>query len=202
MDDVDRDETTAYLIAWSRGDASALEPLMDRVYDRLRRLAGTFMNRERDGHTLQTTELVNEAYLRLVRHDRVEWRDQAHFFAIAGRVMRRILVDHARRLSKVKRGCNPKKLPIESVAWMSEERAPELLALDDALGTLAANDAELARVVELKIFGGLGDEEIAEVVGLSTATVSRRYRAARAWLYVYMSDDDASVVESASAGGT
>jgi len=188
----DENGITALLIAWSQGDASALEPLMERVYERLRRLAGSFMNRERDEHTLQTTALVNEAYLRLVRQDRVAWRDRAHFFAIAGRVMRRILVDHARRLGKVKRGSNAQKLPLDAIDCMAAERAPELLALDDSLKMLAANDGELARIVELKYFGGLAKEEIAEVMGLSPATVTRRYRVARTWLYCYMAEGEAA----------
>ena len=186
----DEDAITALLIAWSRGDATALEPLMERVYERLKRLAGRFMSQERDEHTLQTTALVHEAYVRLVRQDRVEWRDQAHFFAIAGRVMRRILVDHARRLGKIKRGSHAQKLPLDALDCLADERAPELLALDESLEMLAANDAELSRIVELKYFGGLGKEEIAEVMGMSPATVTRRFRAARAWLYCYMSDDE------------
>ncbi|MEM7351809.1 MAG: ECF-type sigma factor [Acidobacteriota bacterium] len=190
MSKPDEADITALLIAWSHGDATVLEPLMERVYERLHRLAGRFMNQERDEHTLQTTELVNEAYLRLVRQDRVQWRDQAHFFAIAGHVMRRILVDHARRLAKVKRGGNAQKLPLDALACMTEERAPELLALDDSLKTLAANDAELARIVELKYFGGLVKEEIAEVMGLSPATVTRRYRVARSWLYLYIAEGE------------
>lgn len=147
MRTTDEDDITALLIAWSDGDASVLDTLMERVYKRLHRLAGRFMNQERDEHTLQTTELVNEAYLRLVRQDRVRWRDQAHFFAIAGHAMRRILVDHARRVGNAKRGGNVQKLPLEALACLPDERAPELLALDDSLKTLAANDAELARIV-------------------------------------------------------
>lgn len=191
MKESGEDDITGLLIAWSDGDAAALEPLMERVYDRLRRLAGSFMNQERGEHTLQTTALVHEAYLRLIRQDRVAWRDQAHFFAIAGRVMRRILVDYSRRLGKVKRGSHAQKLPLDALACLTEERAPELLALDDSLKMLAANDDELARIVELKYFGGLTKEEIAEVMGMSSATVTRRYRAARAWLYCYMADDEA-----------
>lgn len=185
------DDITGLLVAWSSGDASALEPLMARVYDRLHRLAGRFMNQERDEHTLQTTALVNEAYLRLVRQDRVQWRDQAHFFAIAGHIMRRILVDHARRTASAKRGPDLRKLPLDVLASFSFERAPELLALDEALHTLHAHDAELAKLVELKYFGGLTKEDIAEVLGISSATVTRRYRAARAWLYAYMAQPDA-----------
>ncbi len=185
------DDITGLLLAWSGGDASALEPLMARVYDRLHRLAGRFMNQERDEHTLQTTALVNEAYLRLVRQDRVQWRDQAHFFAIAGHVMRRILVDHARRAASAKRGPDVQRLPLDVLSCFSFERAPELLALDEALQTLQSHDAELARIVELKYFGGLTKEDIAEVMGISSATVTRRYRAARAWLYAYMAKPDA-----------
>ncbi len=187
----DDNDITDLLVAWSQGNAGVLEPLMERVYDRLHRLAGRFMNQERDEHTLQTTALVNEAYLRLVRQDRVQWRDQAHFFAIAGRVMRRILVDHARRNTSIKRGANAQKLPLDALDGMTQNRAPEVLALDESLKRLAENDAELARIVELKYFGGLTKEEISEVMAISSATVTRRYQAARAWLYAYMVDSEA-----------
>ena len=185
----DPGEITRLLKVWSGGDASALDRLLDLVHDRLHRLAGSFMNRERSQHTLQTTELVNEAYLRLVRQDQVQWRDQVHFFAIAGKVMRRILVDHARRNTQAKRGGKAQWLPLEKAEWMPVKRARELVELDEALKTLEAREAELAWVVELKYFGGLIKEEIAEVMGLSPATVTRRYRAARAWLYFYLVEE-------------
>ena len=197
MGDAHRDEITELLVAWSNGDASVLGRLMELVHDRLHRLAGRFMNQERSEHTLQTTALVNEAYLRLVRQDQGRWRDQVHFFAIAGRVMRRILVDHARRQSRAKRGSGAAKIPLDSLSALSadplsEQRSPELLALDDALQALEAEDAELARVVELKYFGGLTKEEIAEVTGLSSATVTRRYRTAKAWLYLFLTEEEGS----------
>ncbi|MEM7052642.1 MAG: ECF-type sigma factor [Acidobacteriota bacterium] len=185
----DEHEITRLLMAWSGGDGSVLERLMELVHDRLHRLAGSFMNRERDEHTLQTTALVNEAFLRLVRQDQVQWRDQVHFFAVAGWVMRRVLVDHARRHAKVKRGGNAQKIPIEQLEHLSVERSADLLALDEALRTLEAQDESLARLVELKYFGGLTKEEIAEVMDLSSATVTRRWRTARAWLYVYLAEE-------------
>ncbi|MEM7479692.1 MAG: ECF-type sigma factor [Acidobacteriota bacterium] len=186
MNPVNGDDITDLLVAWSGGDRSVLDRLMEVVHDRLHRLAGSFMNRERKEHTLQTTALVNEAFLRLVRQDRVEWRDQVHFFAVAGWVMRRILVDHARRQSKLKRGANAQKIPLDRIEHLSVERSSDLLALDEALRTLEEHDSELARLVELKYFGGLIKEEIAEVMDLSPATVTRRWRAARAWLYLFL----------------
>lgn len=187
MHEAGSEDITGLLLAWSSGDESVLERLMELIYGRLHRLAESFMNQERPEHTLQTTALVNEAYLRLIRQDQVQWRDQVHFFAVAGWVMRRILVDHARRNAKVKRGGGVYKLPLEELGSIPVERAPDLLALDDALRTLEANDAELARIVELKYFSGMVKEEIAEVMGLSPATVTRRFRAAKAWLYFYLS---------------
>ncbi len=179
-------EITRLLVAWSRGDEDALHELMPLVQERLRRLAASFLNHERSGHTLQTLGLVNEAYLRLIDQEQVSWRDRAHFFAIAGRLMRRILVDHARRQGYAKRGGGAQKVSVEHLERMSIDRPPDLVALDDALKTLAEKDRQLARLVELRYFGGLTKEEIAEVLGISSATVTRRWRMAKAWLYSYL----------------
>ena len=179
-------EVTRLLIAWSNGDERALGQLMPLVYDRLRRMSGSFLRYERPDHTLQTTALVNEAYLRLVDQGQVRWRDRAHFLAIAGQMMRRILVDHARRRGYAKHGGEAQKISAEELEHLSVDRAPDLVALDEALVSLAEKDAQLARLVELKYFGGLTKEEIAEVLGISSATVTRRWRMVRAWLYRYL----------------
>ncbi|MEE8524467.1 MAG: sigma-70 family RNA polymerase sigma factor [Thermoanaerobaculia bacterium] len=182
-------EITELLIAWSQGEEQAIDRLAPLVHDRLRRLAASFMNRERPDHTLQTQALVNEAYLRLIDQNQVSWRDRAHFFAIAGRMMRRILVDHARGLGYAKRGGEAQRIAAEELEDMPADRPPELVALDEALDTLAGKDPQLARLVELRYFGGLNREEIAEVLGISGATVTRRWRMARAWLYRYLVQD-------------
>ena len=179
-------EITRLLVAWSGGDEHAVDRLVPLVHDRLRRLAASFLNRERPDHTLQTQALVNEAYLRLIDQGRVSWRDRAHFFAIAGRLMRRILVDHARRRGYVKRGGEAQRVSPAELENLTIDRSPELVALDDALTALAKRDEQLARLVELRYFGGLTKEEIAEVLGISSATVTRRWRMAKAWLYRYL----------------
>jgi RNA polymerase sigma factor (TIGR02999 family) len=179
-------EITRLLVAWSHGDEAAINQLVPLVHDRLRRLAARFLQSERPDHTLQTHALVNEAYLRLIDQDQVGWRDRAHFFAIAGRMMRRILVDHARRRGYVKHGGQALRVSPEELAGLSVDRGPELVALDGALKTLATRDRQLAQLVELRYFGGLTKEEIAEVLGISSATVTRRWRMAKAWLYRYL----------------
>lgn len=179
-------EITRLLVAWSDGDREALDQLMPLVYDRLRRLAGSFLLHERPDHTLQTAALVNEAYLRLIDQGQVRWRDRAHFLAIAGRMMRRILVDHARRRGYAKRGGEMRRLAPEELDRLSVDCTPDLMALHEALTSLAQRDAQLARLVELKYFGGMSKEEIAEVLDVSSATVTRRWRMARAWLYRYL----------------
>lgn len=179
-------DATRLLIAWSNGDEQALDQLMPLIYDRLQRLAGSFLRYERTDHTLQTTALVNEAYLRLVDQDQVRWRDRAHFLAIAGRMMRRVLVDHARHHGYAKRGGNAKRLSAEELEHLSVDRTPDLVALDEALNDLRQKDEQLARLVELKYFGGLTKEEIAEVLNISSATVTRRWRMGKAWLYRYL----------------
>ena len=174
-------EVTALLRDWSGGDRAALERLMPLVYQELRRLAASYLRVERPDHTLQPTALVHEAYLRLVEQRGVSWQNRAHFFGIAAQMMRRILVDHARRRQAAKRDAGALRL---QTSWDGGEsgRDPELLALDQALCGLESLDARQARIVELRFFGGLTVEETAEVAGVSPATVKREWRTARAWL--------------------
>ena len=176
-------EVTSLLTAWSDGDKTALDKLTPLVYGELRKLAHRYMSRERPGHMLQTTALVNEAYLRLVDQKDVNWQNRAHFFAVAAQVMRHILIDHARSQTRRKRGGEAQLLSLDEVAVMSQERAAELLALDEALDELAKIDARRSRVVELRYFGGLSIEETAEVLKVQPTTVSRDWRWAKAWLY-------------------
>jgi RNA polymerase sigma factor (TIGR02999 family) len=173
---------TQLLIDWRNGDKAALDQLMPLVYDELRRLARRFMGKERRDHTLQTSALINEAYLRLVDKETTNWQNRAHFFAVAAQVMRHILIDHARSLQYEKRGAGAQKLPLDEAAVFTEERAAELVALDDALTSLALLDPRKSRIVELRFFGGLSIEEAAEVLDLSPTTVQREWRAAKAWL--------------------
>jgi RNA polymerase sigma factor (TIGR02999 family) len=176
-------EVTQLLIAWSNGDRGALEKLMPLVYDELRRLARRYMNREPAGHTLQTTALVNEAYLRLIEQKEVKWQNRAHFFAISAQLMRRILVSMARARQADKRGGEARQVSLDEAMVFSEERAAELVALDDAMNELAALDPRRSRVVELRYFGGLSVEETAEVLKVSPDTVMREWKRAKAWLY-------------------
>ena len=170
------------LRAWSDGDQNALDKLAPIVYDELRRLAGYYLHRERPGHSLQATALVNEAYLRLVDCKRMRWENRAHFFAVSAQLMRRILVDHARR-QNLKRGGGVQHIALEDTAVVGGGRAENLVMLDDALQALARMDGRKARVVELRFFGGLSVEETAEVLQVSTVTVMRDWSTARAWLY-------------------
>lgn len=176
------DDVTQLLIKWSRGDKAALDDLMPVVHSELRRLARRYMARERPGHTLQTTALINEAYLRLVDQHSVQWQDRAHFFAVAAQVMRHILVDHARKYQSDKRGAGAQKLALDEVAIANEERAAELVALDEALERLAALDQRQSQIVELRFFGGLTVDETAGVMKLAPITVMREWRLAKAWL--------------------
>lgn len=175
-------EVTQLLIDWSQGDRAALDRLMPLVYDELRRLAHHYMSRERPGHTLQTTALVNEVYLRLVDQKSVSWQNRAHFFGIAARLMRQILVDHARKNGYAKRGGGARKVTLEESAVLSPEQAADLVALDEALESLAATDPRKCQVVELRYFGGLKVDEIAEVLKVSPVTVMRDWSMAKAWL--------------------
>ncbi len=176
-------EVTQLLVAWSNGDSEALEKLMPLVYDDLRRLARNYMNRERAGHTLQTTALIHEAYLRLIEQKDVKWQNRAHFFAISAQLMRRILVSMARARQADKRGGEARQVSLDEAMVFSEERAAELVALDDAMNELAALDPRRCRVVELRHFGGLSVEETAEVLKVSPDTVMREWKRAKAWLY-------------------
>ncbi|HLL75593.1 MAG TPA: sigma-70 family RNA polymerase sigma factor [Pyrinomonadaceae bacterium] len=175
-------EMTLLLAAWSDGDREALDKLLPLVERELHRLARRYMSRERPDHTLQATALVNEAYVRLIDQTRVRWQNRAHFFAIAAQTMRRILIDHARKQTYAKRGGGALKVALDDAPALTDERAAELVALDEALAGLAKLDERKARVVELRYFGGLGVEEVAEVLGVSVDTVTRDWRRARAWL--------------------
>jgi RNA polymerase sigma-70 factor (ECF subfamily) len=176
------EDVSLLLRAWSKGDQSAMEKLTPVVYDELHRLAQRYMRRERAGHSLQTTALVNEAYLRLVDYRRMQWQDRAHFFAISAQVMRRILVEHARR-HNLKRGGGVQHVALEEAATVGGERRGDLVALDDAMNALAEVDPRKVRVVEMRFFGGLSVEETAEVLKVSSVTVMRDWNTARAWLY-------------------
>jgi RNA polymerase sigma-70 factor (ECF subfamily) len=177
------EDITGLLIEWGNGERTALDRLVPLLQAELRRIARRQMRRERDGHTLQTTALVNEAYLRLVDYRRVRPRDRAHFLAIAAQAMRRILVDRARAVGARRRGAGVGLIPLDGAAVPGTERARHLLALDAALEALAAVDERKARIVELKYFGGLTIEETADVIGISTPTVEREWRTAKLWLY-------------------
>jgi len=174
-------EVTQLLVDWGKGDQGALDQLIPLVYDELRRLAGRYMRRESQGHTLQTSALVNEAYLRLVDQKNVQWQNRAHFFGVAAQLMRRILVDHARSRSRAKRGGGAQMVSLVEQAATSKEVA-EVIALDDALKNLAEMDPRKSQIVEMKFFGGLTTEEVAEVLKVTSRTVEREWRKARAWL--------------------
>src|SRR5262245_1213226 len=172
MDDNGQD-ITALLLAWRAGDGSALDNLFPHVYEEMRRIAHRQLGRERPDHILSTTALVHEAYLKLVDHSRLQWNDRAHFFAIAARAMRRILVDQARRRGALKRGGARERVSLEDAPLSTEQRAETLLALDDALVRLAAVDERVSRVVECRFFGGLTEEETAQALGITARTVRR-----------------------------
>jgi RNA polymerase sigma-70 factor (ECF subfamily) len=175
-------DITQLLQAWSAGDEQALDKLMPLVYRELRRLAQRYMRHERPGHTLQTTALVNEAYLRLVDAGKVNFQNRAHFFAVSAQVMRRILVEFARRQGSLKRGGEVQRVSLEESLVVYGERGADLVALDDALKALAALDARRSRVVELRFFGGLSVEETAAVLKVSPETVMHDWKLAKAWL--------------------
>ncbi len=181
-------EITRLLVAWRGGDEDALPQLLPMVYRRLKEIAGYLLNRERVDHTLEATALVHEAYLRVADLEQISWQDRAHFFAMCARVMRRVLVDHARYHGREKRDA---ALRIDGIdlGVLPQREAPELTVIDEALKALAVHDAEKATIVELRFFGGMDREEIAEVLGISSATVTRRWRSARAWLIHYLKAD-------------
>ncbi|MEO7275372.1 MAG: sigma-70 family RNA polymerase sigma factor [Vicinamibacterales bacterium] len=181
-------DVSALLRAWSDGDQDALHALTPIVYEELHRLARRSLRRERSGHSLQATALVNEAYMRLADYTRMRWQDRAHFFAVSAQAMRRILVDHARR-NNVKRGRGVQHVPLEDAALVApaEEVAADLVALNEALIGLMRIDPRKAQIVEMRFFGGLTVEEIGEVLKISTGTIKRDWRAAKAWLYQELS---------------
>jgi RNA polymerase sigma factor (TIGR02999 family) len=184
-EDIRSQDITQWLHAWSGGDPTALNELLPLVYDELRRQAARYLRRERRNHTLQTTALVHEAYLKLAEQTQIQWANRAQFFGIAAQMMRRILVDYARHRHRDKRGGSNEDVPLEEAATLvvSGGQNVDLLALDEALTRLAALDAEQARVVELRYFGGLSVEETAEVTGRSLATINRDWRSAKVWLH-------------------
>jgi len=185
-------KVTELLIAWSNRRHSAIEEqLFPLVYEELRRLAHRYMSRERPGHSLQTTAVVHEAYLRLIDQKHVQWQNRAHFFAIAAEMMRRILITHAQSHAYAKRGGGTVNVSLDEAAILSSERASELIALDEALTSLTAIDSRRSQVVELRFFGGLSNEEIAEVLKISPNTVTRDWNVAKAWLYREMSREQA-----------
>lgn len=175
-------EISELLVAWGGGDESALHRLMPLVYDELRRLAHRYMSRERPGHTLQTTALVNEAYLRLVNWREARWQNRAHFFAVSAQMMRRILVDFARDRQYLKRGGGALRVSLDKAASFTESRGGNLVALDEALTALAEVDRRKGQVVEMRFFGGLSVKEVAEVLKVSEETVMRDWRLAKVWL--------------------
>ncbi len=183
-------DVTRLLLDWSEGNRTAVDELMPLVYDELHRLASSYMRRERDEHTLQPTALIHEAYFRLVDQDRIEWRSRAQFFGIAAQAMRRILVDHARGRRYAKRQGSEQQISLDEASLPTAGRTTDLVALDDALTSLASFDPRLSQVVELRVFGGLTIEETAAVLGVSNTTVITDYRAARAWLFRELSQED------------
>jgi RNA polymerase sigma factor (TIGR02999 family) len=182
-------QLTQLLREWKHADSRAQKELSDIIYRELRRLAQSYMRRERPDHTLQATALVHEAYLRLV-DQRTEWKSRAHFFGVAASMMRRILVDHAKEHTALKRGSGLPKSPLDEALTISAEPAAELVALNEALVNLEKVDPQRSRIVELRFFGGLSNEESAEVLGISPATVQRQWAGARAWLYHELSRRD------------
>jgi len=175
-------DISTLLRAWGDGDQSALERLTPIVYDELHRLARNYMNGERPGHSLQTSSLVNEAYLRLVDYKRMQWQNRAHFFAVSAQLMRRILVEHARR-HNLKRGGDVQHVSLDDAAVVGGSQDIDLVVLDEAMNALAKIDPRKVQVVEMRFFGGLSVEETAEVLKVSPVTVKRDWRAAKAWLY-------------------
>jgi len=177
------ENVTQLLVDWSKGDQRALDKLMPMVYSELRRLAGSYLRRERQNHTLQPTALVNEAYLKLIDQKNARWQNRAQFYGVAAQLMRRILVDHARQHQAAKRGgSDQQRLSITSAGELAEKPDMDLLALHEALEELRAFDSQQERIVELRFFGGLSIEETAEVMGLGHATIERDWKMARAWL--------------------
>lgn len=182
-------EVTRLLKDWSGGDSAALDQLIPIVYAELRALAARYLRRERRDHTLQPTALVNEAYLRLIDQKQVQWQNRAHFVGVAAQMMRRILVDHARSHNRAKRGGGARKVSLDEAMVLREERADDLVRLDEALTALAAFDDRKSRIVEMRYFGGLSVLETAEVLKISEVTVARDWKLAKAWLYTTINDN-------------
>lgn len=182
------EEVSQLLRDWSNGDEAALDKVIPVVYQELRRLAHHYMRKERGDHTLQTTALVNEAYMRLADYKKMRWQSRVHFFAVSAQVMRRILVEHARSRNSVKRGGDAQKISLDETAVVSGGRSAEVIAVDDALTDLESWDQRKGKIVELRFFGGLSIEETAKVLKVSPTTVQREWRAAKAWLYRAISE--------------
>lgn len=176
-------EITQLLLAWGKGDEAALDQLIPAVYGELRRIAGNFMRRQNPGHTLQASALVNEAFLRLVDSNKVNWQSRTHFFAVSAQLMRRVLVDAARRRNSQKRGGDRLRITLDDRIDISNENETDLVALDEALTRLADLNPRHSRIVELRYFGGLTEEQVAEMLDVSARTVRRDWSVARAWLY-------------------
>ena len=183
-------DITYLLRAWRAGDEDAQTELMPRVYRELRRIAGYLLSGESGEQVLETVDLVNEAYLRLVDLDSIDWQSRVHFYAMCARFMRRVLVDHARRLGRDKRGGGALRVDTAELRQLPDGPVPDIVAVHEALNELKQHDAQMASIVELRFFGGLDREGIAEVLGISSATVSRRWRDARAWLILYLRKED------------
>ncbi len=190
MSSLDTPEITQLLVAWNKGDQSALERLTPLVHGELHRLAKRYMAGERQGHILQTTALVNEAFTRLIDWRNVEWQNRAHFFGLAAQIMRRILVDYARARNREKRGGGEIQVSLSDAANVPSGRSPDLVAVDDALQTLEKLDARQARVVELRFFAGLSMDETAEALRVSLSTVKRDWSLASAWLFRELNNDE------------
>jgi RNA polymerase sigma factor (TIGR02999 family) len=182
------EQVTQLLSKWRNGDRAAFDSLFSLVYDELRAIASSYMSHERTNHTLQTTALVNEAYIKLVRQPDALWENRVYFFAIAAKIMRQILIDHARTRSYAKRGGGAVKLSLDETATLSDQRADELVALDEALQKLEEIDPRKSQVVELRFFGGLTIPETAEFLNVSRNTITRDWEMARAWLYQQISE--------------
>src|SRR5262245_19245910 len=191
LDMISSSKVTQLLVAWGRGDQSARDELMTLVYDELHRLAHRYMRREQPGGTLQTSALVNEAYLRLIDQKSVKWQNRAHFFGIADQMMRRILVDYARSRGNQKRGGDALRITLDEATVVSGDRAAEVVALDEALIGLALVDPRKSKIVELRFFAGMSIEETAEVLGVSPGTVMRDWTLAKAWLRREMASTEA-----------
>jgi RNA polymerase sigma-70 factor (ECF subfamily) len=183
MEALSQRQITQLLLDWSDGDQDALNKLIPLVYQELKRIARYYMRRERAGHTLQTSALVNEAYIRLVDYKKMRWQDRAHFLAVAAQAMRRILVEHARGHTRAKRGGDARKVSLDEAATLADEKAADMVALDAALNSLAEFDPRKSQIVELRYFGGLTVEETADVIEASPATVKREWNTAKIWLH-------------------